>query len=131
VGGGSGSLWGEPIGGHAIATLDLILSRAQIRPEHTQLDYERYNMLGQVRGVTVLDPVDVYLAAESKFLGLQRMASAGLPEAPTISDFDLTTGNGGCQRAGGHAAIARPGGAVGPVCTRAARDAHWPTVNGA
>jgi ribosomal protein S6--L-glutamate ligase len=68
-----------------VAAFDVILSRAQIRPDWTELDYERYALLCNVPGVTVLDPAETYLAAESKFLGLQRMAAAGLPIAPTRS----------------------------------------------
>lgn len=76
----------EPmVAGQPISELDIILSRAQIRHEFTQLDYDRYALLCNVEGVTVLDPADTYLAAESKFLGLQRMAAASLPVAPTRS----------------------------------------------
>lgn len=73
------------IGGEPADAFDLVLSRAQIRATHTQLDYERYALLCGVPGLTVIDPADTYLAAESKFLGLQRMASVGLPIAPTRS----------------------------------------------
>ncbi|KZM71640.1 ATP-grasp domain-containing protein [Nocardia terpenica] len=73
------------IGPEPVSAFDVIISRAQIRSDHTQLDYERYALLSRVPGVTVLDPADVYLTAESKFLGLRRMAIAGLPIAPTRS----------------------------------------------
>jgi ribosomal protein S6--L-glutamate ligase len=73
------------IAGEPVSKFDIILSRAQIRPDFTQLDYDRYALLCHVEGVTVLDPADTYLDAESKFLGLQRMAAAGLPIAPTRS----------------------------------------------
>jgi ribosomal protein S6--L-glutamate ligase len=62
---------------------DIIISRAELRREHIQADHERYSLLEQAPGVTVLDPADVYLRAESKLLGLQRMGAAGLPVAPT------------------------------------------------
>jgi ribosomal protein S6--L-glutamate ligase len=73
------------IRGEPLATYDVILSRAQVRAGHTQFDYERYALLDGVDGVTVLDPADVYLAAESKFIGLRRLAAAGLPVALTRS----------------------------------------------
>lgn len=72
-----------------VSNFDVILSRAQIRPDFTQLDYDRYGQLCHVDGVTVLDPADIYFAAESKFLGLQRLAAAGLPIAPTRSCSSL------------------------------------------
>lgn len=80
----------EPlIAGEPVSNFDIILSRAQIRSDSTQLDYDRYALLCHVEGVTVLDPADTYLAAESKFLGLQRMAAIGLPIAPTRSCVSL------------------------------------------
>ncbi|MFG3020214.1 RimK family alpha-L-glutamate ligase [Streptomyces sp. NPDC048254] len=80
----------EPlIAGEPVSKFDIILSRAQIRPEATQLDYDRYALLCHVEGVTVLDPADTYLEAESKFLGLQRLAAIGLPIAPTRSCSSL------------------------------------------
>jgi glutathione synthase/RimK-type ligase-like ATP-grasp enzyme len=77
------------IAGEAASSFDVILSRAQIRPDFTQLDYDRYALLCHVPGVAVIDPADIYLAAESKFLGLQRLGAAGLPIAPTRSCSSL------------------------------------------
>lgn len=71
------------VAGEPATTFDLIISRAQIRYEQAQSDHERYGLLCQVPGVTVLDPADVYLNAESKLLALQRLGAAGLPIAPT------------------------------------------------
>jgi ribosomal protein S6--L-glutamate ligase len=80
----------EPlIAGEPVSEFDIILSRAHIRPDWTELDYDRYALLCHVEGVTVLDPAHTYLEAESKFLGLQRMAAAGLPVAPTRSCSSL------------------------------------------
>jgi ribosomal protein S6--L-glutamate ligase len=80
----------EPlIAGQPVAEFDIILSRARIRHNWTELDYDRYALLCHVEGVTVIDPADTYLEAESKFLGLQRMAAAGLPVAPTRSCSSL------------------------------------------
>ncbi|MFI9172414.1 RimK family alpha-L-glutamate ligase [Streptomyces lincolnensis] len=73
------------IAGETVSNFDIILSRAHIRPDFTQLDYDRYALLCHVEGVTVIDPADTYLDAESKFLGLQRLGAAGLPIAPTRS----------------------------------------------
>ncbi|MFE0023938.1 RimK family alpha-L-glutamate ligase [Amycolatopsis sp. NPDC059021] len=79
----AGGVLETTINGEPAAGFDLIISRAQIRYEHAQTDHERYALLSQVPGLTVLDPADVYLNAESKFLGLQRLGAAGLPVAPT------------------------------------------------
>ncbi|MFP5023498.1 ATP-grasp domain-containing protein [Pseudonocardia phyllosphaerae] len=73
------------IAGVPASEFDVVLSRARIRPDRAQLDYDRYAMLCHVDGLTVLDPASVYLEAESKFLGLQRLSAAGLPIAPTRS----------------------------------------------
>jgi ribosomal protein S6--L-glutamate ligase len=77
-------IFGEPV-----SNFDIILSRALIHPDQVELDYDRYALLSHVAGVTVLDPADTYLEAESKFLGLQRLADAGLPIAPTRSCSSL------------------------------------------
>jgi ribosomal protein S6--L-glutamate ligase len=79
----SGGVLETTINGEPATEFDIIISRAQLRPGHIQADHERYALLEQAPGVTILDPVDEYLAAESKFLGLQRLGAAGLPVAPT------------------------------------------------
>ena len=80
----------EPlIGGRPITDLDIIVSRAQIRPDHAQADHERYALLCRTPSVTVIDPADAYLNAESKFLGLQKLGAAGLPIAPTRACRDI------------------------------------------
>ena len=73
------------IAGVSASEFDVVLSRARIRSERAQLDYDRYALLCYVDGLTVVDPADVYFEAESKFLGLQRLGAAGLPIAPTRS----------------------------------------------
>lgn len=81
----------EPlIVGEPVAEFDIILSRAAIRRDWAELDYDRYALLCHVDGVTVLDPADTYFEAESKFLGLERIAAVGLPIAPTRSCSSLT-----------------------------------------
>lgn len=74
----------EPVvNGQAVADFDIIISRAQIRLDYAQVDHERYALLCNVPGVTVIDSADAYLNAESKLVGLQRLGAAGLPIAPT------------------------------------------------
>ena len=78
-----GSFVEPTINAEPVAEFDIIISRGEIRYENAQLDHERYSLLCQVPGVTVIDPADAYLRAESKLLGLQRLSAAGLPIVPT------------------------------------------------
>ena len=73
------------INGEPLTAFDLIISRAEIRYDRAQSDHERYALLCQAPGVTVVDPADAYLTAGSKLLGLQRLGAAGLPIMPTRS----------------------------------------------
>ncbi|GAA2577100.1 hypothetical protein GCM10010399_03480 [Dactylosporangium fulvum] len=68
---------------------DVVLSRAEIRADRVQADYERYALLCAVPGLRVMDPLDVYFAVENKTLTLQRLATAGLPIVPTITCRDV------------------------------------------
>lgn len=80
----------EPtVAGEPVAGFDVIISRGQIHYENAQLDHERYSLLCQAPGVTVVDPADAYFNAESKLMGLQRLSAAGLPIAPTRACGDL------------------------------------------
>jgi RimK family alpha-L-glutamate ligase len=81
----------EPVvKGVPVADFDVVISRGQIHYENAQLDHERYSLLCSVPGVTVVDPADAYLNAESKLGGLQRLSAAGLPIAPTRTCANLT-----------------------------------------
>ncbi|ATL31030.1 ATP-grasp domain-containing protein [Streptomyces formicae] len=71
--------------GIPVRHFDVIVSRAELRPATFQADHERYALLSEVPGVTVLDPAFTYLTAECKLQGLHRLAAAGLPVAPTRS----------------------------------------------
>jgi ribosomal protein S6--L-glutamate ligase len=71
--------------GRAAADFEVIMSRAEIRLDRVQADHERFALLCNLPGVTVVDPADTYLNVESKFLGMQRLGAAGLPVAPTRS----------------------------------------------
>ena len=86
----TGDLLETTIKGEPLTEFDIIISRAEIRYHQAQADHERYALLCQEPGVTVLDPADVYLYAESKVLALRRLAAAGLPIAPTRVCRDLT-----------------------------------------
>ncbi|HEX4831830.1 MAG TPA: hypothetical protein VH478_12145 [Trebonia sp.] len=79
----TGDLLVPTIKGEPVSEFDIIISRAEIRYQHAQADHERYALLSLDPRVTVLDPADVYLTAESKVLALRRLAAAGLPIAPT------------------------------------------------
>ncbi|MFF3222377.1 RimK family alpha-L-glutamate ligase [Nocardia suismassiliense] len=78
-----GTLLAATVHDMPVAEFDVIISRVDTRDAHAQEDRERYSLLCRVPGVTILDPVDTYLDAESKLLGLQRLGAAGLPIAPT------------------------------------------------
>ncbi|MFE0174002.1 RimK family alpha-L-glutamate ligase [Streptomyces sp. NPDC059002] len=71
--------------GIPVRHFDVIVSRAELRPATFQADHERYSLLSEVPGVTVLDPAVTYLTTECKLQGLHRLAAAGLPVAPTRS----------------------------------------------
>lgn len=73
------------INGEPLTEFDIIISRAEIRYARAQSDHERYALLCQTPGVTVIDPVDVYLTSSSKLLALQTLGAAGLPIVPTRS----------------------------------------------
>ncbi|MER7419054.1 ATP-grasp domain-containing protein [Micromonospora peucetia] len=73
------------VDGVPASDFDVVLSRAEIRPDRVQADYERYALLCAVPGLRVLDPLDAYFAVENKTLTLQRLANAGLPIVPTIT----------------------------------------------
>lgn len=86
----TGDLPGVTVKGEPLTEFDIIISRAEIRYDHAQADHERYALLCQEPSVTVIDPADVYLNAESKVLALRRLAKAGLPIAPTRVCRNLT-----------------------------------------
>lgn len=64
-------------------SFDVVLSRAQLRDEHWQTDVDLLDLASHVPGVPILDPVEVWIAAESKFGMMQRLGDAGLPVPPT------------------------------------------------
>lgn len=67
------------------ASFDVIISRAQLRAVQWQPDLERLTLLSNLDGVPILDPAAPFAAAESKLIGMQRLARAGVPVPPTVS----------------------------------------------
>ncbi|HEX2051149.1 MAG TPA: ATP-grasp domain-containing protein [Actinomycetota bacterium] len=64
------------------AELDVVIVRAQLRYDRWKLDNELLTALSGV-GVPMLDPAPAFVDAESKIVGLQRAAAAGLHVPPT------------------------------------------------
>lgn len=71
------------------AELDVIISRAQLRRETWDRDFEALMLLSNLPGVTILDPAPAFAAAESKLLGLQKLSQAGLPVIPTRQCYTI------------------------------------------
>jgi ribosomal protein S6--L-glutamate ligase len=78
--GGDGPL----VSGRPAGEFDVILSRAQLRRERWQPDLERLTLLSDLPGTPILDPAAEFVAAESKFVQVQRFRAAGLPVLPTV-----------------------------------------------
>jgi ribosomal protein S6--L-glutamate ligase len=70
-------------GGEPAADFDVVLSRAQLRADRWQADVDLLDLASHVPGLPILDPVDVFVSAESKFCMMQRLGDAGLPVPPT------------------------------------------------
>lgn len=70
--------------GQRASDLDVIISRAQLRRQTWDTDFEALMLLSNLPGVPILDPAPAFAAAESKLLGLQRLGQAGLPVIPTV-----------------------------------------------
>lgn len=70
-------------GGEPARDFDALISRAPIRTESALADLDKYDLVSHVPGMGILDPVDVWLAAESKLGMTQRLGEAGLPVPPT------------------------------------------------
>lgn len=69
--------------GRPVQELDVVIVRAQLRYDRWKSDVELLSLVTNV-GVPMLDPAPVFLDAESKLIGLQRMTEAGLPVPPTV-----------------------------------------------
>jgi len=84
--------WGVVDGGYGVlagarpaSDFDVIVSRAQLRRERWQSDLERLTLLSNLPQTPILDPAAEFVAAESKFVQLQRIGAAGVPVLPTVS----------------------------------------------
>ncbi|MBL0389292.1 ATP-grasp domain-containing protein [Tumebacillus sp. ITR2] len=69
--------------GRDLAELDVVISRAQVRPEHWASDCERYQLM-QEAGLFVIDPADDFITSESKLLTMHRLTEAGLQVPDTF-----------------------------------------------
>jgi glutathione synthase/RimK-type ligase-like ATP-grasp enzyme len=72
------------LGGEPAASFDAVISRANLYGAW-QDRVERLALLSNVPGLTVFDPVDVWVRGYSKFQTVQWLARAGLPVPPTRS----------------------------------------------
>ncbi|MGZ0084355.1 ATP-grasp domain-containing protein [Caldibacillus thermoamylovorans] len=66
----------------SINDLDVCISRAQVRPNRWQQDFEVYEAICKV--VPVVDAAPPFLLAESKLLTMQKLKEAGLPVPDTF-----------------------------------------------
>jgi len=73
---------GLKVKGGNIESFDVIISRAQIRPDRYAEDLEIYTSL-EVAGVPVIDGASNFYASESKLLTMQRLKKEGLPVVDT------------------------------------------------
>lgn len=69
--------------------LDVIVSRAQLRFDRWHTDLEKLTLLSNLDGVPMIDPADAFVAAESKLIGMQRLAQAGLRVPPTTQCWSV------------------------------------------
>jgi ribosomal protein S6--L-glutamate ligase len=83
--------WGAVDGGYGVLArgrpvcdFDVLVSRAQLRRDRWQSDLERLTLLSGLPDTPILDPAAEFVAAESKFVQLQRIGDAGLPVLPTV-----------------------------------------------
>jgi ribosomal protein S6--L-glutamate ligase len=70
--------------GRPAGEFDVVVSRAQLRRERWQSDLERLTLLSNLSGTPILDPAAEWVAAESKFVQVQRLSGAGIPVLPTV-----------------------------------------------
>jgi ribosomal protein S6--L-glutamate ligase len=83
--GQTGDGYGVLVAGEPAAELAVIISRAMLRrDERWRPDLERLTLLSNLPGTPMLDPAAEYVAAESKFIQIQRLRNAGLPVLPTV-----------------------------------------------
>jgi ribosomal protein S6--L-glutamate ligase len=82
--GAVGDGYGVLAAGHPASDFDVIVSRAQLRRERWQSDLERLTLLSNLPDTPIIDPAAEFVAAESKFVQLQRIGAAGLPVLPTV-----------------------------------------------
>ncbi|MFI0723592.1 RimK family alpha-L-glutamate ligase [Streptomyces sp. NPDC021224] len=71
--------------GGPAARFDVVMSRAELRSASFRADHERYALLCETPGITVIDPAATYVATEHKLQSMARLGAAGLPIAPTRS----------------------------------------------
>lgn len=70
------------VAGVALDDLDLVVSRVNLRNDRWQDDVEKLALIEDAR-TPVVDSLRPFLQAESKLIGLQRVARAGWPVPPT------------------------------------------------
>ena len=79
------SAHGVLVGDRPAVDFDVIVSRAQLRRPCWQSDLERLTLLSNLPGTPILDRASEFVAAESKFVQIQRLGGAGIPVLPTVS----------------------------------------------
>lgn len=79
-----GDRYGVLAAGRPADEFHVIVSRAQLRRERWQSDLERLTLLSNLADTPILDPAAEWVAAESKFVQIQRLGAAGIPVMPTV-----------------------------------------------
>jgi ribosomal protein S6--L-glutamate ligase len=84
--------------GEPAERLDVIVSRAHLRPGSWQADCRRLTLLSNLASVPVIDPVWSFTTTKDKFLEMQVLGAAGLPVPPTrscrtIAEVDAAVGD--------------------------------------
>lgn len=65
------------------SAFDAVISRADLHGGRWQDRVERLTLVSSVPGLAMFDPAEVWVANQSKFRTLQRLAEVGLPTPPT------------------------------------------------
>jgi len=73
------------LGEEACGMFDVVMSRAELRPESFQADHERFALLSTIPGLPLMDPAETYLSVECKLIAMRKLGQAGLPIVPTRS----------------------------------------------
>jgi ribosomal protein S6--L-glutamate ligase len=71
------------LGEDPASSFDAVISRADLHSGRWQERVERLTLVSEVPGLAMFDPADVWVANQSKFRTIRRLAECGLPTPPT------------------------------------------------